>query len=243
MDPVFHVTAITTRKDMLHQTVRHSGRHLSWTESGNLGGLNAELNMTRLLRAANIEPVAVSAVPAANGRQHARVSLKRGTPGQARQVISLLFSIPRLKHVYVVDDDVDVFSNEQIEWALSARFRSDRDLVVAEGFQPFYMDPTVGDYGNVAKLGFDLTAPYGREETIMDRRAFAPKFAESPKATAASVRELLAQRPHYFGELMSALGTDDGREIALELDALREEGVLFRERDGEWALDDKAARK
>jgi hypothetical protein len=38
MDPVFHVTAITMRKDVLHQTVRHSGRYLSWTESANLGG-------------------------------------------------------------------------------------------------------------------------------------------------------------------------------------------------------------
>src|SRR5216683_3102181 len=41
MDPVFHVTAICMRKDMLHQTVFHSGGHLGWTESGNLGGLNA----------------------------------------------------------------------------------------------------------------------------------------------------------------------------------------------------------
>jgi 2,5-furandicarboxylate decarboxylase 1 len=237
------VTAITSRHDMLHQTVRHSGRNLSWTESGNLGGLNAELNMTRLLRAANLEPVAVSAVPAANGRQHARVSLKRGVPGQARQVISVLLGVPRLKHVYVVDDDVDVFSDEQMEWALSVRFRSDRDLVVAEGFPPFYMDPTVGNFGNVSKLGFDLTAPYGQEETIMDRRAFAtrilPRSETAPRT--GSVREALGGGPLYFGEIMTALGSDDGREIALELDALREEGVLCRMRDGEWALEGKAS--
>jgi 2,5-furandicarboxylate decarboxylase 1 len=238
MDPVFHVTAITRRKDALHQTVRHSGRYLSWTESANLGGVNAELQIWRLLRAINIEPVAVSAVPAANGRQHARVALERGVPGQARLVISALLAIPRLKHVYVVDEDVDVFSNEQIEWALSARFRSDEDLVVAEGFAPFYMDPTVGERKNVAKLGFDLTAPYGRKETIESRRAFAPRFSVSETHKQSSnVREALHNGPLFFMQLMSALGSCDGREVALELDALRKEGVLCRLPDGEWALE------
>ncbi|MGZ5814134.1 MAG: UbiD family decarboxylase, partial [Xanthobacteraceae bacterium] len=51
MDPVFHVTAVTMRKDALHQTVFHSGGHLGWTESGNLGGLNAELQIWKVLRA------------------------------------------------------------------------------------------------------------------------------------------------------------------------------------------------
>ena len=49
MDPVFHVTAITMRNDVLHQTVFHSGGHLGWTNSGNLGGLNAELQIWKVL--------------------------------------------------------------------------------------------------------------------------------------------------------------------------------------------------
>ena len=244
MDPVFHVTAITMRDDVLHQTVRHSGRYLGWTESANLGGLNSELQMWRLLRSANIEPAAICAVPDTNGRQSARIALKRGTPGQARLAISALAAIPRLKYIYVVDDDVDVFSNEQVEWAMSTRFRSDRDIVVLEGFAPFYMDPTTGDHGSVAKVGFDLTAPYGRPETIESRRAFAPRFAAPSKDRRfGSVREALAAGPLFFMELMVALGSTDGREIALELDALSQEGVLCRLPDGEWALEGSADKK
>ena len=82
MDPVFHVTAITMRNDVLHQTVFHSGGHLSWTDSGNLGALNAELQIWKVLRAAGIEPAAVSCVPAANGRQHVRLA---AAPGTARR--------------------------------------------------------------------------------------------------------------------------------------------------------------
>jgi hypothetical protein len=107
-----------------------------------------------------------------------------------------------------------------------------------EGFAPFYMDPTTGDYGNIAKVGFDLTAPYGRPETVENRRAFAPRFAASSETRRyASVREALTAGPLFFMELMEALGSTDGREIALELDALSNEGVLCRLRDGEWALE------
>ena len=36
--------------------------------------------------------------------------------------------------------------------------------------------------------------------------------------------------------MMTAVGSKDGREVALALDALREEGVLTRAKNGEWTL-------
>jgi UbiD family decarboxylase len=236
MDPVFHVTAICMRKDALHQTVFHSGGHLAWTESGNLGGLNAELQIWKVLRAAGIEPAAVMAVPGSNGRQHVRVALKRGQPGQARYTISALHAIPRVKHVFIVDDDVDVFDDEQMEWAMSTRFRASSDIVIATGYPGFYMDPTVDKDGLTDKAGFDLTAPYGVPDTIETRRPRAPRFSGAKRFDSA--RAALASGPMYFSQLMDALGSTDGREIALELHALHEQGVLKRLRDGEWALKD-----
>ena len=81
MDPVFHVTAITMRNDVLHQTVFHSGGHLGWTDSGNLGALNAELQIWKVLRAAGIEPAALSGVPAA---ERTATRARRTAPGTAR---------------------------------------------------------------------------------------------------------------------------------------------------------------
>jgi UbiD family decarboxylase len=237
MDPVFHVTAITMRKDVLHQTVLHSGRHLSWTDSGNLGGLNAELQIWRVLRSASIEPTAVRALPATNGRQHVRVALRRGQPGQARYAISALHAVPRVKHVFVVDDDVDVFSDEQMEWAMSTRFRAASDIVIASGYPGTYMDPVTDEKGLVDKAGFDLTAPYGIPETIERRRPQAPQF--NGRQRFANAREALRSGPMFFSQIMEALGSKDGREIALELHALYEQGVLTRLRDGEWALKDR----
>jgi UbiD family decarboxylase len=234
MDPVFHVTAITMRSDVLHQTVFHSGTHLSWTESGNLGGLNAELQIWKALRAAGIEPAAVLAVPASNGRQHIRLALHRGQPGQARLAISALHAIPRVKHVFVVDDDVDVFSDEQMEWAMSARFRAASDIVVSTGHPAFYMDPSADAKGSMDKAGFDLTARYDIPDTIETRRPRAPRF--NGQRRFSSAKDALASGPMFFHQIMEALGSTDGREVALELHALHEQGVLKRLRDGEWAL-------
>ncbi len=50
------------------------------------------------------------------------------------------------------------------------------------------------------------------------------------------VRAALAAGPMFFSQIMEALGSRDGREIALALHALHEQGVLTRLRDGEWAL-------
>jgi 2,5-furandicarboxylate decarboxylase 1 len=234
MDPVFHVTAITMRSDVLHQTVFHSGSHLSWTESGNLGGLNAELQIWKALRAAGIEPAAVLAVPASNGRQHVRVALHRGQLGQARFAISALHAIPRVKHVFVVDDDVDVFSDEQMEWAMSARFRAASDIVVTTGHPAFYMDPSADAKGTMDKAGFDLTARYDIPDTIETRRPRAPRF--NGQRRFSSAKDALASGPMFFHQIMEALGSTDGREVALELHALHEQGALTRLRDGEWAL-------
>src|SRR5262245_55128015 len=239
IDPVFHATAVTMRKDALHQTVLHAGRFVGRMDSANLASLNAEVAAWRTLRAARIEPVAINFSLASNGRQHARVALKRGAPGQARLAIAALFALPTVKHAFIVDEDVDVFSDEEMEWAMAVRFRADRDLIVATDMPGFYADPAADANGRVTKAGFDLTAPVGEPDSIDFRRAYAPAVT----GAAAQFRTVVAALdagPMHFGQIVTALGSTDGREIALELDILRERGVLRRLPNGEWALTDRA---
>ena len=276
IDPVFQVTAITQRRDVLHQTVLHSGRFLSRTDSANLGSLHAEVAIWRALRALGIEPVAVHAVPASNGRQHARVALKQTRPGEvraplaseassqrghsivrahsasedareraddtrpepgssARAVINALFALVQVKHAFIVDDDIDVYSSEEMEWAMAARFRADRDLVQASGLPGFYADPNADGNRTVAKLGFDLTRPVGQPDTIENRRAFPRRIGDAPPRYQTA-RQSLEGGPKYFAQIMDLLGSKDGREVALALDELREQGVLSRLDSGEWTL-------
>jgi UbiD family decarboxylase len=235
IDPVFQVTAITQRRDVLHQTVLHSGRYLSRTDSANLGSLHAEVAIWRALRALRIEPVAVHAVPASNGRQHARVALKQTRAGEARAAINALFALVQVKHAFIVDDDIDVYSSEEMEWAMAARFRADRDLVQASGLPGFYADPNADGNRTVAKLGFDLTRPAGEPDTIENRRAFPRRIGDAPPRYQTA-RQALESGPKYFAQIMDLLGSNDGREVALALDELREQGVLSRLDTGEWML-------
>ena len=202
IDPVFHATAITMRRDALHQTVLHSGRFLSRTDSGNLASLHTEVAIWRALRAVRIEPSAVYVVPASNGRPHARIALRQTAPGQARAAINALFALVQVKHVFVVDDDVDVFSSEEMEWAMASRFRADRDLVVASGLPGFYADPNADAANTVAKLGFDLTKPVSQAETIDCMRAFARPIGRSAGAAP--------DRPAGAGKRADVLRADHG---------------------------------
>jgi UbiD family decarboxylase len=237
IDPVFHATAITMRHDAMFQTVLHAGRFVGRMDSANLASLNAEVNAWRVLRAARMEPVAINFVLASNGRQHVRVALKRGAPGLARLAITALFSLPTVKHVFVVDEDVDVFCDAEVEWAMATRFDASRDIVVAANMPGFYADPMADDNGVVTKAGFDCTAPVGQPDTIDYRRAVAPAAGRaSPRFN--SVQSALESGAMYFSELVTAMGSNDGREIALELDILRERGVLTRLPNGEWTLSD-----
>ena len=52
-------------------------------------------------------------------------------------------SVADIKHVFVVDDDIDVFDDGQIDWALATRFQADRDLMVASGFRAVPIDPSL----------------------------------------------------------------------------------------------------
>ncbi len=236
-DPVFHVTAITQRKDAIYQSVLHSGRALGRANSSNLAAVHAEAQAWRLLRASRIEPVALNAVLAAGGRLHLRVALRNPPPGQARATISSLFTVPGIRHVTIVDDDIDVFDDDEVEWAMLTRMRADRDVMVVSGFPGYYTDPTAAKDSTVAKIGFDLTMLPEQREDFEFRRAYGFKASNAP-ARYQTVRQALEAGPLFFAQIMAALGSKDGREIALALEALREEGIGTRLKNGEWALKD-----
>jgi hypothetical protein len=107
--------------------------------------------------------------------------------------------------------------------------------VVASGLPGFYADPNADASRTVAKAGFDLTRPVGAPDTIEVRRAFARRIGEAP-ARYQTVRQALESGPKYFAELMDCLGSKDGREVALALDELREQGLLARLDNGAWTL-------
>ena len=238
IDPVFHVTAITQRKDVIYQTVLHSGRALGRADSSNLAAVHAEAQVYRLLREARIMPVAMNAVAAAGGRVHLRLALKNPTPGQARAAISTIFAISGIRNISVFDDDVNIFDSDEVEWAMSTRMDPARDVMIEGGMPGYYTDPIMLKNGTVSKIGYDCTMLPEQRQDFEFRRAWGFHSSNAP-ARYQTVRQALESGPMFFSELMAALGSKDGREIAVALDALREDGTLTRLKEGQWALKGK----
>ncbi len=235
IDPVIHVTAITRRTDVLHHTVLHGPAKLSQQEASHTTAVAAEMVSTRALKAVGIEPAAIFSPPAAPIFHHVRVALKDATPDKVRAAMEALFQVKGVRHIVIVDDDIDVMDDDQITWAMATRFNADKDLFMpSRKLQAFYADPNADADGLVSKVGFDLTSPTSQSQEIRFQRPVPPRI--QPMRTNASVKQALEAGPKYFGDILAAVGSKDGREVALELDELRESGALTRLDNGEYAL-------
>jgi 2,5-furandicarboxylate decarboxylase 1 len=233
-NPVFHLTAVTRRRDALFQTATIGGRNLGRTDTAQLNALRTEVMVWRALETAVRETKGVYATPASGGMYNLRIALRQRVPGEARNAIAAAFGcLANVKHVFVVDPDIDIFSDEQIDWALATRFQADRDLVVQSGFRTLPLDPSLRGAKTGAKAGFDLTLPMGEARGIESAIPEPPRFEGK---RFESVEAALADGPKTFEALMAALASRDGREVVLALEALREGGRLAREKDGRYAL-------
>jgi 2,5-furandicarboxylate decarboxylase 1 len=233
-NPVFHLTAITSRKHPLFQTATIGGRWLGFTDTSQLGSVKTESTIGAILRLAVREPGAVYCTASSGGMYNVRVALRQRYPGEARNAIAAVFaSVADVKHVFVVDDDIDVFDDAQIDWALSTRFQADRDLVVDSGFRAVPLDPSLDGKRVGAKAGFDLTKPFGKKDAMEYIVPTAPAFAAGTKRTVLAA---LTGGPCTFLELMEATGTRDGREVVRALAPLYDEHRLGRLDDGRYTL-------
>jgi 3-polyprenyl-4-hydroxybenzoate decarboxylase len=155
--------------------------------------------------------------------------------GEARNAIAALFGgIMRLKHVFVFDEDIDIHNDLQVEWALGTRFQADQDLVILQGMMGMTMDPSLNGRRTGAKTGFDCTRPLGREGQIPMTRCAAKSF--KPARRFNTVEQALQSGPMFYSAVVESLGSEDGREVACALDALRQAGKLGRDRDGRYHL-------
>jgi len=115
------------------------------------------------------------------------VSITQTRPGEAKHVIPIVLGVDHyLKLVVVVDDDVDVFDESDVLWAVATRMQADRDLVSIAGSLGAMLDPSADDRGITAKLGIDATRPFGvpfAEKLVMPQermdwaRALADRLA------------------------------------------------------------------
>ncbi len=108
------------------------------------------------------------------GWLNAVVSISKNTEGDGKNAILAAFaSHPSLKHVVIVDKDIDIDNYEDIEWAIATRVQPDRDVVIIRGARGSSLDPSSRD-GYTSKMGIDATIPLN-EEPDKYRRVRIPR--------------------------------------------------------------------
>jgi len=96
------------------------------------------------------------------------VQIHKRRDDDAPRIIDHLLSTPQVKTAVVVDEDVDIFDQREINWAMVTRVRPDIDVIIKSGQAGLLIDPSVEELsrnedgrsvGKTAKLGIDATKP------------------------------------------------------------------------------------
>jgi 2,5-furandicarboxylate decarboxylase 1 len=99
-------------------------------------------------------------------RNHAYISMKKVADGEPHlAAFNVMAYSPATKHIFIVDDDIDVTNEADVLWALATRFQADKDLVVINNSIGSRLNPPTYGYrrdekGTLeSKLIFDCTRP------------------------------------------------------------------------------------
>ncbi len=131
--PVAEVTAITMKKDAVMQGI-FPGHPEHW----NLGGIPKEGSVYNVIKR-NIPGVKAIHLPHSGcGRFSCIISIKKEFENEPRKAAMAAFTeMPNLKMAIVVDDDVDVYNEREVQWAVVTRTYWDKDIEVIRKVQSF----------------------------------------------------------------------------------------------------------
>ena len=162
-DPValMQITAITMREDAIYHDLdpAHREHNLS-------GALTFESSVFDTVRKLVPTVTGVHMPPSGGCTLTTYVSIKKRVPGEGKSAgLAALVAEPDIKIAVVVDDDVDIYREDEILWAIATHFQADRDLAVIPNITGAHLDPSA--YGEirtepgpmVSKMVIDATRP------------------------------------------------------------------------------------
>ncbi len=154
-EPVFVVRCITHRRDAIWHALLPGA-----LEHKLLMGMPREPTIYKKVNEV-VRCLDVHVNPGGASWLHAIVQIDKQQEDDGKKAIQAAFAGHRsCKHVFVVDEDIDIYNPLEVEWAMATRFQGDRDLVILDRAPGSSLDPS-SDPGthNTTRVGFDLTKP------------------------------------------------------------------------------------
>ncbi|MHC1755966.1 MAG: UbiD family decarboxylase [Methanosarcina sp.] len=167
-EPVIRITRIIHRKDPIYHGILPAGpEHLL------MMGVPYE---PRIYRAVG-EVTTVKNVVLTEGGccyLHAVVQIEKQTEGDAKNAIMAAFAAhTSLKHVVVVDEDINIFDPNDVEFAIATRVKGDMDILIIPNVRGSSLDPRGAPDGTTTKVGVDATKILIEKENF--ERAIIPE--------------------------------------------------------------------
>jgi 2,5-furandicarboxylate decarboxylase 1 len=161
--PVIEIKCVTHRENPIYQTLL-PGRH----EHQFLMGMPKEPSIfSEVNKVCECRDVYVT--PGGCSWLHAVVQIKKYNPDDGTKALAAAFEGHKsLKHCVVVDDDINIYDSNDVEWAVATRFQADKNAVILPNQPGSSLDPSgdlaEGKKARTCKMGLDATVPSGKTD-------------------------------------------------------------------------------
>ena len=252
-NPLVRIKAIRMRKDAIYYNL-----HMPW-ENTWLAAPTRYAAIRQALKTAGVQANEINVTLGGCAFWHAVISIKK-QPGEGKNALLAALSVMDLKHVVVVDEDIDVFDPTEVEWAIATRVQGDKDVIIVSNARAKPLDPSLPQgYGVVptgAKVGIDATIPEGIPREYYERITYA--YADRAKiadyvggkqdevgragdeakvaALAQKIFDTIDKEPLYYTDLAERFSAYDFRTVARALGHLHAAEKLWQDPRGRMCV-------
>jgi 2,5-furandicarboxylate decarboxylase 1 len=252
-NPLVRIKAIAMRKDAIYYNL-----HMPW-ENTWLAAPTRYAAIRQALKTAGVQTKEINVTLGGCAFWHAVISIRKQA-GEGKNALLAALSVMDLKHVVVVDDDIDVFDPTEVEWAIATRVQGDKDVIVVPNARAKPLDPSLPQgYGVVptgAKVGIDATIPEGIPREYYERITYA--YADRAKiadyvagrqdeagrsgdeaevsALAQKIVDVIGSQPLYYTDIAERFSAYDFRTVARALGHLHAAEKLWQDPRGRMCV-------
>lgn len=249
-NPNVRINAVMMRRDAMFYAL-----HMPF-EYSYLGAAALHQPVRRALTNTGIQVKDINITIGGSAYWHAVISIRKQA-GEGKTALLAALSVGDLKHVVVVDEDIDVYNAHEVEWAIATRVQGDRDVLIIPGARAKPLDPslfiTPGVVPTGAKVGIDATIGEGIPRERYERVAFAyadtARIGDYVKGKADSVTEpadqkvieqrifeLIEKEPMYYTDLSRHFAQTDFVVLARALGQLHADNKLWKDPIGRMCV-------
>lgn len=249
-NPLIKIKAITRRRDAVFVSATHGGLYPGWTDLHVMFPI-IELDIYQALRQAGIDVRAVRLHPGSGG-MWSTVSIKPLAKGDSKNALAIALAASRQafpKYAVVVDEDIDIYDDERVYWAMTWRTQPHEDVMILKDMKAVPLDPSLPSEVppvSTSKMGFDATIPLDkpRHRFAVCLPASFPKTMRTAQEISADevdarILSLLREKPRSFYEILAGVGMGTHRNILESVGRLREKGMVTRDTKGLYQASEK----